>query len=130
MLVVVFDWCTQDYVIFYFFFRFRKLNFYSIFHILCFKIKNVELWKEEKMVGTWGCYVRLRVRGWKKKINEKRVTRETLVLSSFGDPQKSDTLDLALILETGRSRRDSSSQLFAFITLFHRPTILILSLLF
>jgi len=70
------------------------------------------------------------VRGWKKKINEKRVTRETLVLSSFGDPQKSDTLDLALILETGRSRRDSSSQLFAFITLFHRPTILILSLLF
>jgi len=34
-----------------------------------------------------------------REINEKRVTRETLVFSSFGDPQKSDTLDLALILE-------------------------------
>jgi len=66
-----------------------------------------------------------------REINEKRVTRETLVLSSFGDPQKSDTLDLALILETFRSRRDSSSQLFAFITfLLHPSTILILFFFF
>ncbi|KAK7329845.1 hypothetical protein VNO77_24026 [Canavalia gladiata] len=34
-----------------------------------------------------------------RQINEKKLTRETLVLSFSGDPQKSDTLDLELILE-------------------------------
>jgi len=37
-----------------------------------------------------------------RQINEKRLTRETLVLSFSGDPQKSDALDLDLILETER----------------------------
>lgn len=58
--------------------------------IVGFKIEDVEFEKREKM-GLLAVKVG-------REINEKRVTRETLVLSSFGDPQKSDTLDLASIL--------------------------------